>query len=54
MTCRDVDLRGAALGGDEIPGIRSGYDCLRGCRIDNLQLMTLAPLMAHHLGLKVD
>jgi hypothetical protein len=54
-----VDLRGATLGGSdssgsEAPGIRSGYDSLSGCRIDSLQLMTLAPLLAHYLGLKVD
>lgn len=54
-----VDLRGATLGGAdssgaEAPGIRSGYDCLRGCRVGSPQLMTLAPLMAHHLGIRVD
>lgn len=59
VTCSDVDLRGAALGGDDTagsaaPGIRSGYDALRGTRIDSLQLMTLAPLLAHHLGITVD
>lgn len=57
--CRDVDLVGATLGGSDssgadAPGIRSGYDCLRGCRIDSAQLMTLAPLLARHLGLTVD
>lgn len=59
VTCSDVDLRGAALGGEDAagapaPGIRSGYDSLRGARIDSLQLMTLAPLLAHHLGISVE
>jgi uncharacterized protein YjbI with pentapeptide repeats len=54
VTCKDVDLRSARLGTDETPGIKSGYDCLRGARIDNLQLMTIAPLLAHHLGIKVE
>jgi uncharacterized protein YjbI with pentapeptide repeats len=57
----DVDLRGAALGGDAsgsggaaVAGIRAGYDSLRGTRIDTVQLMTLAPLLAHHLGITVE
>jgi len=54
VTCTDVDLRGAALGGDGTAGIRAGYDSLRGARIDTLQLMTLAPLLAHHLGIAVE
>jgi len=59
VTCADVDLRGAALGGpgggaDAATGIRAGYDSLRGVRIDTLQLMTLAPLLAHHLGIAVE
>ena len=54
MTCIDVDLRGATLGGDGVAGIRAGYDSLRGARIDTLQLMTLAPLLAHHLGIAVE
>jgi len=46
--CTDVDLRGATL------GIRAGYDSLRGARIDTLQLMTLAPMLAHQLGITVE
>ena len=56
VSCADVDLRGARLGdgraGDG--GIRAGYDSLRGASIDNLQLMTLAPLLAHQLGITVE
>jgi hypothetical protein len=48
-----VDLRGARLGSDSVPGIKAGYDALSGARIDSVQLMTLAPLLAHHLGIKV-
>jgi uncharacterized protein YjbI with pentapeptide repeats len=51
--CKDVDLRGARLGTDDTPGIKAGYDCLSGTRIDHGQLMTIAPLLAHHLGIKV-
>jgi uncharacterized protein YjbI with pentapeptide repeats len=55
-SCTDVDLRRARLGagapGDA--GIRAGYDSLRGVRIDTVQLMTLAPLLAHHLGIIVE
>jgi uncharacterized protein YjbI with pentapeptide repeats len=56
VTCADVDLRGARLGDGRASdgGIRAGYDCLRGARIDNLQLMTLAPLLASHLGITVE
>ena len=58
VTCVDVDLRGATLGGPGpgggAAGIRAGYDSLRGARIDTLQLMTLAPLLAHHLGITVE
>lgn len=59
VTCAEVDLRGAVLGGEDAsgapaPGIRSGYDCLRGARIDSPQLMTIAPLLAHHLGIAVE
>jgi uncharacterized protein YjbI with pentapeptide repeats len=48
VTCTDVDLRGAKL------GIRAGYDALRGARIDTLQLVTLAPLLAHQMGITVE
>lgn len=59
VTCEDVDLRGATLGGADTsgadaPGIRAGYGALHGARIDTLQLMTIAPLLAHHLGITVE
>jgi len=47
VTCTKVDLRGAAL------GITAGYDSLRGATIDSVQLVALAPLLAHHLGITV-
>jgi uncharacterized protein YjbI with pentapeptide repeats len=64
-TCKDVDLRGARLGerdadggsggsGGSGSGIKSGFDSLSGVRIDTVQLMTLAPLLAHHLGITVS
>ena len=53
VACKDVDLRGARLGADSVPGIKAGFDALSGARIDNLQLMTLAPFLAHHLGIAV-
>jgi uncharacterized protein YjbI with pentapeptide repeats len=46
-SCSSVDLRGASL------GITAGLDALRGATIDSLQLMALAPLLAHHLGIIV-
>jgi uncharacterized protein YjbI with pentapeptide repeats len=46
-TCTKVDLRGAEL------GITSGYESLRGATIDSVQLVALAPLLAHHLGITV-
>jgi uncharacterized protein YjbI with pentapeptide repeats len=51
--CKEVDLRGARLGSADAPGIKAGYDSLGGTRIDSLQLMTLAPLLAQHLGIRV-
>ena len=53
VQCKDVDLRGARLGSDDAPGIKAGYDSLSGTRIDRLQLMTLAPLLAQQLGIRV-
>jgi hypothetical protein len=35
-------------------GIKSGFDSLAGVRIDSVQLMTLAPQLAHHLGIAVS
>ena len=37
-----------------LAGIKSGFDSLSGVRIDTVQLMTLAPLLAHHLGITVS
>jgi uncharacterized protein YjbI with pentapeptide repeats len=65
VSCKDVDLRGAQLGERDADGggsggsggsvgIKAGFDSLGGVRIDNLQLMTLAPLLAHHLGITVS
>jgi uncharacterized protein YjbI with pentapeptide repeats len=51
VTCSDVDLRGAKL---ENGGIKAGYGALNGARIDSIQLITLAPLLARHLGITVD
>ena len=47
VSCTDVDLRGAVL------GISGGYESLRGATIDSVQLVALAPLLAHHLGITV-
>ena len=58
--CADVDLRGARLGerdadagGGSGAGIKAGFESLGGVRIDTVQLMTLAPFLAHHLGIIV-
>jgi uncharacterized protein YjbI with pentapeptide repeats len=51
--CSSVDLRNARLGSADAPGIKAGYDSLGGTRIDSGQLMTLAPLLASHLGIRV-
>jgi uncharacterized protein YjbI with pentapeptide repeats len=53
VSCKDVDLRGARLGTQDTPGIKAGYDSLSGTRIDMPQLMTIAPLLASHLGITV-
>jgi len=45
--CTEVDLRGAQL------GITAGYESLRGVTIDSVQLVTLAPYLARHLGITV-
>jgi uncharacterized protein YjbI with pentapeptide repeats len=47
-TCTDVDLRGASL------DIAAGFDALRGTTIDSVQLVTLAPQLANHLGITVE
>jgi uncharacterized protein YjbI with pentapeptide repeats len=48
VSCTEVDLRGASL------GITAGFDALRGATIDSVQLVTLAPYLARHLGITVD
>jgi uncharacterized protein YjbI with pentapeptide repeats len=59
-TCANVDLRTARLGvrddsgaDSSGAGIKAGFESLSGVRIDTLQLMTLAPFLAHHLGITV-
>jgi uncharacterized protein YjbI with pentapeptide repeats len=59
--CGNVDLRGARLGerdsdaaGGSGAGIKAGFESLGGVRIDTVQLMTLAPFLAHHLGITVE
>jgi uncharacterized protein YjbI with pentapeptide repeats len=59
-TCARVDLRGARLGERDDSGangsgagIKAGFESLGGVRIDTVQLMTLAPFLAHHLGIVV-
>ncbi|MEV1200616.1 pentapeptide repeat-containing protein [Microbispora rosea] len=44
-----VDLRGAVS-----LGISDGYDALRGATVSGVQLMELAPMFAHVLGVTVD
>jgi uncharacterized protein YjbI with pentapeptide repeats len=60
--CAEVDLRGARLGerdsdagvaGASGAGIKAGFESMGGVRIDTVQLMTLAPFLAHHLGITV-
>ncbi|TNM68197.1 pentapeptide repeat-containing protein [Streptomyces sp. NP160] len=45
--CEDVDLRGATL--EEL----RGADGLRGCTVDAVQLVGLAPVLAAHVGLRL-
>ena len=45
--CTEVDLRGATL------GITAGWESLHGVTIDSVQLVTLAPYLARHLGITV-
>ena len=53
-TCSSVDLRGARLGSDSVPGIKAGYDSAER-RADRLAAADDAsrPLLAHHLGITV-
>jgi hypothetical protein len=44
----DVDLRTSQL------GVINGIDGLQGVTIDESQLMELAPLLARHLGIRVE
>ena len=49
----NVDLRGSDLRDNELGGLR-GVGCLRGATIDALQLLTLGPALAAHVGLVVE
>jgi uncharacterized protein YjbI with pentapeptide repeats len=53
--CRftDVAITGARFVGADL-GITAGYESLRGATIDSVQLVSLAPLLARHLGITVD
>jgi uncharacterized protein YjbI with pentapeptide repeats len=46
--CRSTDLRGSSL--EDLDGAGG----LAGATIDAVQLMELAPALAHHIGLRVD
>jgi uncharacterized protein YjbI with pentapeptide repeats len=50
---RDADGSGGADTADTA-GIKAGFDSLSGVRIDSVQLMTIAPQLAHHLGITVS
>jgi uncharacterized protein YjbI with pentapeptide repeats len=47
VTCSSVDLRGASL------EISAGFESLGGAIIDSVQLVSLAPYLARHLGIRV-
>jgi uncharacterized protein YjbI with pentapeptide repeats len=49
----NVALGGCDLRGNELDGLR-GVGCLRGARIDALQLLGLGPALAAHIGLVVE
>ncbi len=49
----NVDLAGTDLRGNELDDLK-GVACLRGATIDALQLLTLAPVLAAHVGLVVQ
>lgn len=49
----NVDLTGSDLRDNELVGLR-GVGCLRGSTIDALQLLSLGPALAAHVGLVVE
>ena len=49
----NVDLTGSDLRDNELGGLK-GVGCLRGATIDPLQLLTLGPALAAHVGLVVE
>jgi uncharacterized protein YjbI with pentapeptide repeats len=49
----NVDLKGNDLRDNELGGLK-GVGCLRGATIDALQLLSLAPALAAHVGLTVE
>ncbi len=49
----NVELGGCDLRGNELDGLR-GVGCLRGAKIDTLQLLSLSPALAAHIGLVVE
>ena len=48
----NVDLAGSDLRDNELSGLK-GVGCLRGATIDPLQLLTLGPALAAHVGLVI-
>ena len=49
----NVDLTGSDLRDNELDGLK-GVACLRGATIDPLQLLTLGPALAAHVGLVIE
>jgi len=49
----NVDLQGGDLRDNELAGLR-GVGCLRGATVDSLQLLSLGPALAAHVGLDVE
>ena len=49
----NVDLTGSDLRDNELGGLK-GVACLRGATIDPLQLLTLGPALAAHVGLVIE
>ena len=49
----NVDLGGCDLRGNELDGLK-GVGCLRGATVDALQLLSLGPALAAHVGLTVE
>jgi len=49
----NVDLQGSDLRDNELAGLR-GVGCLRGATVDSLQLLSLGPALAAHVGVVVE